>query len=110
MFRLGKVTILIALLLGSCSKELPIDKDKTVLVLADAMRLEASQQVAYNYMLLSDSVWTLQYDFLLKKHGVSNTDFEETMAYYKRHGKEFAALMEEVVSILEKESTKEFER
>lgn len=110
MFRLGKVTILIALLLGSCSKEVPLDRTTTVMLLADAMRLEASQQVAYNYMLLPDSIWTKQYDFVLKKHGVTPGDFETTMEYYKRHGKEFSSVMQEVVAILEEESNKEFRR
>lgn len=110
MFRLGKVTILMALLLGSCSKEIPLDRNTTVMLLADAMRLEASQQVAYNYMLLPDSIWTRQYDFILKKHGVTQSDFEITMEYYKRHGAEFSGVMEEVVAILEEESNKEFRR
>ena len=110
MFRLGKVTILMALLLGSCSKEVPLDRTTTVMLLADAMRLEASQQVAYNYMLLPDSIWTKQYDFVLKKHGVTPGDFETTMEYYKRHGKEFSSVMQEVVAILEEESNKEFRR
>jgi hypothetical protein len=110
MFRLGKVTILIALLLGSCSKDLPINRETTVLILTDAMRLEASQQVAYNYMLLPDSIWKLQYDFILAKYQVSAADFENTMEYYKQHGKEFANIMTDVVAVLEEESNKEFKR
>lgn len=110
MFRLVKVTILIALLLGSCSKDLPINRETTVLILTDAMRLEASQQVAYNYMLLPDSIWELQYDFILAKHKVSSADFENTMEYYKQHGKEFANIMTDVVAVLEEESNKEFKR
>ena len=80
------------------------------MLLTDAMRLEASQQVAYNYMLLPDSIWKEQYAFLLKKHRVSQEDFESTMEYYKRNGKEFATLMEEVIVVLEAESNKEFKR
>ena len=110
MIRFGKVTILMALLLGSCSQELPINKETTVLLLTDAMRLEASQQVAYNYMLLPDSIWKQHYSFLLQKYHVSNENFENTMEYYKRNGKEFAALMEEVIVVLEAESNKEFKR
>ncbi len=110
MIRLGKVTILIALLLGSCSNDLPINRETTVLIITDAMRLEASQQVAYNYMLLPDSIWKLQYDFILAKHQVSSADFENTMEYYKQHGKEFANIMTDVVAVLEEESNKDFKR
>jgi hypothetical protein len=39
----------ILLWFSSCSKNLPVKDEKLVEILADAMRLEASQQVAYNY-------------------------------------------------------------
>ena len=110
MYRLGKVTTIIALLLGACSQDVPVNKETLRGLLVDAMRLEASQQVAYNYLLLPDSLWEQQYAFVLKKHGVEKVDFIETMEYYKQHGKEFADLMSEVVVCLENENNKEFKR
>lgn len=110
MFSWNKVTILALILLASCGDKTPIQREKTVEVLTDAMRLEASQQVAYNYLLLPDSIWEKQYGFLLKKHQISPKEFEETLEYYKSHGKEFAEIMGEVVAILEKESNQEYVR
>lgn len=110
MYRFGKVTTFLVILLGACSRDLPVDKETMHGLLVDAMRLEASQQVAYHYLLLPDSIWEQQYAFVLKKHGVEKVDFIETMEYYKQHGKEFAALMTEVVLRLESENNKDFKR
>jgi hypothetical protein len=110
MFSLNKVTILCLILLMSCQTKTPLTREQTMLVLTDAMRLEASQQVAYNYLLLPDSIWQKQYDFVLKKHGISEQDFETTLLYYKQHGQEFADLMSDVVEILDAESKQEFIR
>lgn len=110
MFGYRKITLLLSILLGACTQETPLTKEKTVLILADAMRLEATQQVAYNYMVIPDSLWKQHYDFLLKKHQVSPKDFEKTMEELKQNGKLFADVMNEVVQILEEEHDKKFRR
>jgi len=109
---LTKVSVLLGILLwfSSCKKNLPISEDQTVEILVDAMRLEASQQVAYNYLTLPDSAWDSGYAFVLKKHKVSPKDFEKTMNYYQQNAQEFADLMSKVVDILNKEELKDFRR
>lgn len=106
----GKLLIFGALVLCSCGENPTLTREKMIVVMADAMRLEASQQVAYNYLPLSDSIWEENYAYLLKKHKVGKVDFEETMEYYKAHAKEFSSLMEEVVAVLDEEDNKEFRR
>ena len=95
---------------SSCGKKLPIKEEKLVEILADAMRLEASQQVAYNYLTMPDSEWDKGYDFVLKKHPVSPKEFELTMDYYQKNAQEFSDLMAKVVDILNKEELKEYRR
>jgi hypothetical protein len=98
------------LLLSACNNKTPLSKEKTVAILADAMRMEATQQVQYNYMVLPDSLWKINYDFLLEKHQVSQADFKTTISYYKQEGKLFAEIMKEVVQILEEENDKNYRR
>lgn len=107
-----KVGLFLGILLcfSSCGKNLPLSEGQTVEILADAMRLEASQQVAYNYLTLPDSAWDRGYDFLLKKHKVNPKDFEETMNYYQQNAQEFADLMSKVVDVLNKEELKDYRR
>lgn len=89
---------------------MPIQDDKLVEILADAMRLEASQQVAYNYLTMPDSAWDKGYSFILKKHNVDSLEFEETMNYYQRNAQEFADIMSKVVDVLNKEELKQYRR
>jgi hypothetical protein len=106
----GKILIFGALVIYSCGENPTLTREKMITVMADAMRIEASQQVAYNYLPLSDSIWGENYAYLLKKHKVTKVEFEETMEYYKTHAKEFSSLMEEVVGVLDEEDNKEFRR
>ncbi|MEY3964926.1 MAG: hypothetical protein RL263_95 [Bacteroidota bacterium] len=107
-----KVSLLVGILLwfSSCSKNLPVNDEKLVEILADAMRLEASQQVAYNYLTMPDSAWDKGYSFILKKHQVSAADFEKTMNYYQKNAQEFSDLMGKVVDVLNKEELKDYRR
>ena|SRR6056300_358495 len=106
----SKLLIFGALVLFSCGENPALTREKMVVVMADAMRLEASQQVAYNYLPLPDSIWVQNYAYLLQKHKVTKAEFEETIEYYKAHAKEFSSLMEEVVALLDEEDNKEFRR
>lgn len=106
----SKILIFSALVIFSCGENPVLTREKMIVIMADAMRLEASQQVAYNYLPLSDSTWEENYAYLLKKHKVSKFEFDETMEYYKTHAKEFSSLMEEVVVVLDEEDNKEFRR
>jgi len=78
--------------------------------MADVIRLEASQQVEYNYLTLSDSLWSLNYGFILKKHQIDSTDFKQTLEFYKRNPSEFSELMGKVIDELQQEEIKRFRR
>lgn len=106
----GKLLFFISLIVFSCRENQKISRDKMVVIFADAMRLEASQQVAYNYLPVSDSIWETNYAYLLKKHDVSQTNFESTVEYYKEHAKEFSDLMADVIAVLDDEDNKDFKR
>jgi len=79
-------------------------------LMADVLRLEASQQVEYNYMTLSDSIWKLNYSFVLKKHNIDSSDFKNTLEFYKRNPSEFSDLMGKVIDELQEEEIKRFRR
>lgn len=100
----------ILLLFSSCSESRPVEDEKLIEILADAMRLEASQQVAYNYLTMPDTAWDKGYAFVLKKHNVSPADFEKTMDYYQKNAQEFSDLMGKVVEVLNKEELKDYRR
>ncbi len=104
----NKITIIV-LITGffACnSRSFPVAESKMVDILADAMVLEAGVQIKYNYAILPDSVWMKNYGFIIKKHNVDVTDFENTLSAYKVDGKEFAALMEKVIVKLQKDEVK----
>lgn len=84
----------------------PVEENKMVDILADAMVLESGIQIKYNYAVLPDSIWTANYGFILKKHNVTVADFDKTLDYYKRDGKAFSALMEKVIVKLQKDEVK----
>ncbi len=105
-----KLTIVLLILLTGCAEKPSIEKEKVKNILVDAFRFEAAQQVSSNYMLLPDSLWTVNYRFILKKHGVSEEDFKQTMDYYKQEPEEFSALMDPVIEELKKEENKSFKR
>ncbi len=78
--------------------------------MADVIRLEASQQVEYNYLTLSDSLWSLNYNFVLKKHKIDSNDFKQTLEFYKSNPSEFSNLMGKVIDDLQEEEIKRFRR
>ncbi len=102
--------LLVSIFLISCKSEPRISEQKMVSLMSDVIRLEASQQVEYNYMTLSDSLWGLNYQFVLKKHSVDTQDFNQTMEFYKRNPTEFSNLMGKVIDELQEEEIKRFRR
>jgi len=97
-------------ILFSCQSEPNIPQQKMIPLMADVIRLEASQQVEYNYLTLSDSLWSLNYGFILKKHQIDSTDFKQTLEFYKRNPSEFSELMGKVIDELQQEEIKRFRR
>ena len=94
----------------SCQSEPKISEQKMIPLMADVIRLEASQQVEYNYLTLSDSLWSLNYNFVLKKHKIDSNDFKQTLEFYKRNPSEFSNLMGKVIDDLQEEEIKRFRR
>jgi len=94
----------------SCQTKPSIPQEKMIPLMADVLRLEASQQVEYNYMTLSDSIWKLNYSFVLKKHNIDSSDFKNTLEFYKRNPSEFSDLMGKVIDELQEEEIKRFRR
>jgi len=105
-----KLTIVLLILLTGCAEKPSIEKDKLKDILVDAFRFEAGQQISSNYMLLPDSLWTVNYRFILKKHGVSEAEFKKTMDFYKRDPVAFSALLDPVIEELKQEEAKSFKR
>ncbi len=105
------ILILFAIsILFSCQTEPKISQEKMIPLMADVMRLEASQQVEYNYMTMADSLWALNYDFVLKKHQIDSSEFKSTLEFYKRNPSEFSILMGKVIDALQEEEIKRFRR
>ena len=79
-------------------------------IMADCMRMEAAEQIGYNYVTVPDSVWKLNYSFLMDKYSLDSTTFKNAMRYYTERPAEFSKIMEQVIEILQKEELKEFKR
>jgi len=79
-------------------------------IMADAMRMEAAEQIGYNYVTIPDSVWNLNYTFLMDKYSVDSLTFTDALRYYTERPAEFSKIMEQVIEILQKEELKEFKR
>lgn len=110
-----KVNLLFGILFGalifiSCESQPTIPQQKMIPLMADVIRLEASQQVEYNYQTLSDSLWTLNYSFVLKKHQIDSNEFKQTLEFYKRNPSDFSNLMGKVIDELQEEEIKRFRR
>ena len=111
----SKANLLLGILFGSsifisCELEPTIPQQKMIPLMADVIRLEASQQVEYNYQTLSDSLWTLNYSFVLKKHQIDSNEFKQTLEFYKRNPSDFSNLMGKVIDELQEEEIKRFRR
>ncbi|MGC6413844.1 MAG: DUF4296 domain-containing protein [Bacteroidia bacterium] len=110
MIRLSKITILLSIFIIGCSEDPPISKEKMVPIMADAMRMEAAEQIGNNYITIPDSIWKLNYTFLMQKYSLDSTTFNSAMRYYTERPAEFSKIMEQVIEILQKEELKEFKR
>ncbi len=111
----SRVNLLLGILFGalifiSCESQPTIPQQKMIPLMADVIRLEASQQVEYNYQTLSDSLWTLNYSFVLKKHQTDSNEFKQTLEFYKRNPSDFSNLMGKVIDELQEEEIKRFRR
>jgi hypothetical protein len=88
---------LFLLLILSCQKEgkAPISAETFTHILADMHTAEAATEGEFT--TAKDSILKVYYLQILKKHGVSQTDFDSTMAVYSRKPIEFDSLYANVV-------------
>ncbi len=78
-----------------------VSDEKMISILADAMLLEASNQIHYNYAILPDSVWFNEYSFICKKHLINFEDFKSQLHWLKENPDEFSSIMEKVITRLQ---------
>lgn len=83
-----------------------VDEETMVLLLADAMTMEAGHQVQYNFGILPDSIWIKDYTFLCKKHKVEYSDFSKQLSWYQDQPEEYSQLMEKVITQLQQSDTR----
>ncbi len=100
MLRLGKFTLIVAIILVACSGA-PISKKNMENIMVDAMLLEAGNQVRYNAGLIPAGKWKKDYAIICQKHGVDTTEFKKALTYYTQHPKLFAQVMDKVVTQLQ---------
>ena len=79
-----------------------VSEEKMEKILADAMVLESGNQIFYNFGVLPDSVWERDYAFVCKKYDVNYADFVQQMKYYQDEPEDFSAMMEKVITRLQK--------
>ncbi|MSP57384.1 MAG: DUF4296 domain-containing protein [Flavobacteriaceae bacterium] len=78
-----------------------VSDEKMIAILADAMVLEASNQIQYDYATLPDSVWLKEYSFVCKKHAINFEDFKSQLHWLKENPDEFSPIMEKVITRLQ---------
>lgn len=71
-------------------------------VMTDVMMMESANAIQYNYGLLPDSLWEKDYAVIFKKQGITNDEFKEAIEYYQEHPDQFSAIMEKVITRLQK--------
>lgn len=99
----GKFIIIAAVaLLFSCNSKPPYKHKEMVEVLSDVMLLEGGNQVQYNFGNIPDWVWERDYVFVCKKHNMDTTAFRTNMNFLETHPDEFSAILEEVITKLQK--------
>ena len=72
-------------------------------LLTDAYLLEGFYAVERGMdSVITDPVIIATYDSLFRKHGVTQQQFDESMAYYMRHSDKYAVIHKKVVENLDK--------
>jgi hypothetical protein len=98
-------------LVAACAKKAPLPKEKMVDVMTDVMLMESAKAINYNHGLLPDSLWEKEYAVIFSKHHIAKEQFKTAIAYYQAHPEQFSAIMEKVITRLQKmQFTKQKER
>lgn len=95
--------LFLAITVFACQEKPAVPRAKMVPLLKDCMMLEAGNQVKYNFAHIPQYVWQRDYAFVCKKHGVDTADFRQSLNYMEKHPEEFASVLEEVITALQKE-------
>ncbi len=101
-----KTTILILLaIFCSCqtTENAPIEPKKLTLILTDMHTAEAAAEG--EFMTVKDSILKIYYAQILKKHGVSQADFDSTLAVYSRQPVAFDSIYSSVLREIAKIDT-----
>lgn len=70
------------------------------------MLMESGNLVKYTYGAVPDSIWHRDYAFVAKKHGLSEEKLKAAIEYYSSRPEAFSAIMEKVITGLQKEQVK----
>lgn len=70
--------------------------------MTDVMMMESANAIQYNYGLLPDSLWEKDYAVIFKKQGITKDEFKDAIEYYQEHPDQFSAIMEKVITRLQK--------
>lgn len=71
-------------------------------VMTDVMMMESANSINYNNGVLPDSLWEKDYAVIFKKHAISREDFKNAVSFYHEHPDQFSAIMEKVITRLQK--------
>jgi hypothetical protein len=79
--------------------------------MTDVMLMESANAINFNQGLLPDSLWENDYAVIFKKHQIGRDQFKTAIVYYQAHPEQFSAIMEKVITRLQKmQFTKQKER
>ena len=79
--------------------------------MTDVMLMESANAINYNHGLLPDSLWEKEYAGIFNKHHIAKEQFKTAIDYYQAHPEQFSAIMEKVITRLQKmQFTKQKER
>jgi len=79
-----------------------IKEEQMAALLTDAYQLEGFYAVERGMdSVITDSVILATYDSIFDKHGVTHSQFDESMAYYMRHSDKYSKIHRQVVENLD---------
>ncbi len=88
---------------SGCEKKAPVAREKMIEVMMDIMLLESGSTVKYTYGAIPDKIWQRDYEFVAKKNNLTTDQVKSAMDYYTERPEVFSAIMEQVITRLQKE-------
>ena len=107
MSRILLISISISFILCCCAEKPPVDSRKMTAVLTDCMLLEGGNQVEYNYANIPGTIWNRDYAAVCARHQLDTNAFRAGMEYLVQHPEEFTAILENVITRLQKQEMKQ---